>query len=192
MDGTHLFGTSFDVNDHNPATVEFDDPMNPPTAEHNSMLEHDRHSVEHYALDQTDPSATGEESRGRAPKTEEEMRECKHCDFKAEDWPVSSTYFNVRLSVCLSLCHQIGLHVILLRDLDIQLGRRGFLLKIFAGGMQILSEKIKYGGLIGLRTQDALPAGDRCTKKCHSIQEHLPLIMPKKSIVHAFGKTVKY
>ncbi|CAB3979166.1 keratin, type I cytoskeletal 9-like [Paramuricea clavata] len=87
MDGTHLFGTSFDVDDQNPATGGFDDPMNPPTAEHNNVLEHDDHSVEHYALDQADPSATGEESRGRAPKTEEEMRECKHCDFKAEDWP---------------------------------------------------------------------------------------------------------
>jgi hypothetical protein len=39
----------------------------------------------------TDPHpdrSASEELKVRTAKTEEEMRECRYCKFKAEDWPV--------------------------------------------------------------------------------------------------------
>ena len=52
----------------------------------NNVLKH----VENCGVSDTDPSPSNEETIVRGPKTEEEMRECKYCEFKAEDWPVRS------------------------------------------------------------------------------------------------------
>ncbi len=70
---THVSETSFDnTTEDNPDKY---------------IVEHD---VEKYAVGDTDPSASSEETKVRGPQTEEEMRECKYCEFKAKDWPVRS------------------------------------------------------------------------------------------------------
>ena len=44
------------------------------------------------AVVKTDSFDASDEIRERGQKTEEEMRECKYCEFKADDWPVCSLY----------------------------------------------------------------------------------------------------
>ncbi|XP_028409362.1 uncharacterized protein LOC114531967 [Dendronephthya gigantea] len=59
---------------------------NPVTLQEGNVLERD---LENFVVVGSDPSVSNEDSEGpgRRPKTEEEMRECKYCEFKAKDWP---------------------------------------------------------------------------------------------------------
>ena len=76
-------------------------PNNPVTHQEGNVVERD---VENCAVEGSDPAVSNEDSDGpvRRPKTEEEMRECKYCEFKAGDWPVSMItcrFFHVLFSI---------------------------------------------------------------------------------------------